>query len=305
MIFIKTDDGHEKFPLWSDVEKRPHYTNKISGTEHKLSRIFGYYELKGEIHCSLSSCNQPHGKGYLVATETGLATNIGHQCGKKIFGIDFENHADDFDKFRESEERKISVRSAKSKIETWERSLNELRTGGKSIQWAIEAIEELQNAHFVGRAAAIELRSLSRTQNGNVKIDVQIKDKKYAELLFKFNKHLRDSGQALEEEVIGKIKNLHVLLTENHLKLLFTTATSNIKDIRQADENSAPSPVLLSLSQKANNLQSEVDKVISIYRDAREFLTRKNLSPVLKKLNLVSTVPQEEREAFARFLRNL
>lgn len=304
MIFIKTTGGHEKFPLWSDVEKRQHYTNKISGSEHKLSLIFGYYELKDEIHCSLSSCNQPHGKGYLVTTETGLETNIGHQCGKKIFGIDFENHANDFDKFRESEERKLSIKLAKNKIEAWEASLDALRTGNKSIQWVIEAIEELQNAHFVGRAAAIEFRSLSRTQNGNVTIDVKVKDKKYADLLFKFNKHFRESGQALEQEIIGKIKNLHVLLTENHLKILFSRAVSNIKDVKLADENSVPSPVLLTLSQKANSLQSDVDKVLTIYRDAREFLTRNNLKPVMKKLHLMDTVSQEERERFAYFVKN-
>lgn len=305
MIFIKTADGHEKFPMWSDVEKRPHYTSKISGSEHKLSRVFGYYELKDEIHCSLSSCNQPHGKGYLVTTETGLEVNIGHRCGKRIFGIDFENHADEFDKFRESEERKLSVKSAKNKVDKWEATLEALRVGNKSIQWVIEQIEELQNANFVGRAAAIEFRSLSRTQNGSVTIDVQVQDKKYAALLFKFNKHLRDSGQALEEKVVGKVNNLHVLLTENHLKILFTSAISNIKEIRQADVNSVPSPVLLALSQKANNLQSDVDKVLNIYRDAREFLTRKNLNPVLKKLNLMETVTQAERESFARFLRGL
>jgi len=304
MIFIKTDKGHEKFPDWTDVAKRKGFVNKLSNTEHKLSHIFGYYELKNEIHCALTSCNQPHGKGYLVTTETGLETNIGHRCGKNIFGVDFENHANDFDKYRANEERKLSIKIAKGKIEAWETSMQSLRSAKVSILWVITAIEDLQNSNYVGRAAAAEFRSLSRTQDSTVTIDVKVKDKKYEALLFKFNKHFRDSGQALEQEVVGKVRFLHVLLTENHLKILFATAMENIKKVRECDENSVPSPILADISQKANGLQAQVDKVHAIYNDARSFLTRKNLSPVLNKINQMETVSQNDREIFAFFLRN-
>lgn len=304
MIFIRTDVGHDKLPLWSDIEKREQFVNRLSNTEHKLSHIFGYYELKEEIHCALSSCNQPHGKGYLVATETGLETNIGHRCGKRIFGVDFENHANEFDKYRENEERKLSIRAAKEKLEEWETAIGSLRSSKPSILWVTAAIEELQNSNHVGRAAAMEIRSLSRTQDSNVTVDVKVKDKKYEALLFKFNKHFRESGEALEQELVGKVKFLHVLLTENHLKILFATAMANIKQVRECDENSVPSPVLADIAQKANGLQSEVQKVLAIYNDACFFLTRKNLSPILKKLNQMETVSQDDRERFAHFLRN-
>ena len=304
MIFIKTDKGHEKFSDWADVAKRKGFVNKLSNTEHKLSHIFGYYELKNEIHCALISCNQPHGKGYLVTTETGLETNIGHRCGKNIFGVDFENHANDFDKYRANEERKLSIRIAKGKLEAWEASLQSLRSAKVPILWVITAIEDLQNSNYVGRAASAELRSLSRTQDSTVTIDVKVKDKKYEALLFKFNKQFRDSGQALEQEVVGKVRFLHVLLTENHLKILFATAMENIKKVRECDENSVASPILADISQKANGLQSQIDKVHVIYNDARSFLTRKNLSPVLNKINQMETVSQNDREMFAFFLRN-
>lgn len=304
MIFIKTDKGHEKYPHWDDVAKRANFVNKLSNTEHKLSHIFGYYELKEEIHCALTSCNQPHGKGYLVTTESGLETNIGHRCGKKIFGVDFENHANEFDRFRENEERKLSIKSAKQNLDAWEASLEGLRSGKPPIQWLITCIEYLQNSNYVGRAAAMEFRALSRTQDSNVTIDVTVKDKKYEALLFKFNKHFRESGQALEQESVGKVRNLHVLLTENHLKVLFATAMANIKQVRECDENSVPSPILADISRKANALQTEINKVLDIYNDARNFLTKKNLSPVLNKIQQMDTVTKEDKERFAYFLTN-
>ncbi|HCR3021394.1 TPA: hypothetical protein ON323_004995 [Serratia marcescens] len=304
MIFIKTDKGHEKYPHWDDVAKRANFVNKLSNAEHKLSHIFGYYELKEEIHCALTSCNQPHGKGYLVTTESGLETNIGHRCGKKIFGVDFENHANEFDRFRENEERKLIIKSAKKNLEAWEDSLEGLRSGRPPIQWLITCIEYLQNSNHVGRAAAMEFRALSRTQDSNVTIDVAVKDKKYEALLFKFNKHFRESGQALEQESVGKVRNLHVLLTENHLKVLFATAMANIKQVRECDENSVPSPILADISRKANALQTEINKVLDIYNDARNFLTKKNLSPVLSKIQQMDTVTKEDKERFAYFLTN-
>ena len=37
-------------------------------------------------------------KGFLVLTEDGLETNLGHVCGTKVFGIAFENLATDLEK---------------------------------------------------------------------------------------------------------------------------------------------------------------------------------------------------------------
>jgi len=302
MIFLRTETGHEKFKEWSDVLSRENFVEHITTKAEKLSDIFGYYELKDKIHCALTSCNQPHGKGYLVKTESGLETNIGHQCGKAIFGVEFEHRASEFDSFRENEERKLSIQNAKTKLDEWENTLETLRTGDRPIEWAISMIENIQNSNYAGRAAAMEIRSLSRTQDSNVTVDVKVKDKKYEELLFKFNKHFRESGQALDKDLVGTIRNLHVLLTENHMKVLYSSAIANLKEIRECNENQVPSPVLLSLSQKANSLQSQIDKVVSIYNDSLIFLTHKNLRVIKNKLNRMGNVTQKEKEQFNKFM---
>ncbi|MDE9429088.1 hypothetical protein KKI95_15980 [Xenorhabdus bovienii] len=305
MIFLKTEKGHEKLIKWEDVSTRPLFIDKLPKGEYKLSHIIGYYEMKKEIHCALSTCNQPHGKGYIVQTQEGFETNIGNHCGKNIFGIEFESHTKEFDKYKENEERKTDILSAKNQINIWRRILENLRFKGKDILWATTKIEQLLNAHHSGRAGAMEMRSLSKTQDPVISIDIKDIDPKLKELLFLFNKKYRESGEALSSEVIGKIKNLHVLITENNMKIRHNTIYENIKAIEACDLTDTPSPVLLDLSQKANLLNTDIKQLTQLFKDAKTFLQQKNLSPVLEKLQRMDSVPESECNKFQEFLNEL
>lgn len=302
MIFLKTEKGHEKLSGWEDVIRRPNFSEQIEKTGHSLSHIIGYYRFPDKLHCGLKGCNQPHNKGYIVVTTDGTESNIGKDCGKGIFGVEFGDHATEFDKYRKNEERKIYIQDAKVKLDEWRTSLESLKERRKNILWVNNCLEALLNATKVGRTGAMEMRSIARTQDPNVKIDVKVTDLRLRELLYKFNKTFRDSGQALDIKVIGKVSNLHVLLSENSLKVMFTSVMDNIKAVQNCDENSVPSPVLADISQKANALQGDVDRIHTIFADAKAFLTKKNLSPVLKKLQEMDSTPEADRTSFASFI---
>ncbi|HEN3433612.1 TPA: hypothetical protein U5D71_003709 [Yersinia enterocolitica] len=305
MIFLKTEKGPEKLSKWEEIICRPTFLEKLPKAEYKLSHIIGYYELKDEIHCALSSCNQPHAKGYIVVTDNGVETNIGHRCGRRIFGIEFDSHASDFDKYRDNEERKLAIIFAKTKLYDWTQSLESLRSGGKDILWVTIALEDILNSKYFGRVGALEMRSLARTQNPNVTVDMKVVDSKLKALLFKFNKAFRESGEALEEHSLGKVNNLHVLSSENNLKIMFSTAQDSIKQISACNIESAPSPELLAISQKSNTLENDIAKIHRIYKDALAFLSKKNLYPVLKKLEHMESVSTDDRVSFQDFLNQL
>ncbi|EKN3588942.1 hypothetical protein FG428_004303 [Yersinia enterocolitica] len=305
MIFLKTDLGHEKLVSWDDITKRPNFIPKISKDGHVLSHIIGHYQFQDKIHCGLTDCNQPHNKGYIVVTEKGLETNIGNTCGRTIFGVEFDDHASDFDRFKENEQRKSDITSAKSKTTQWHHALEAMRNGSKNISWITNKLDEIINANHVGRSGAMEMRSLSRTQNSNVTVDMRIIDKKMKELQFTFNKHYRESGEALEQKHVGKINYLHVLQPANNLRIMYHSVREGIKQVDECNVNTAPSPMLSSIAQRANSLDAEIKHIQQVFLDARNFLSRKNLQVILRKLEDMDDVDEIERQAFRNFIYSL
>ncbi len=90
MITLNSDRGLVQIDSWTDIETRPGFVKDLDPTAHKLKSIIGRYVFSDRIRCGLSNCHTPHAKGYIVVTEDGHETNIGKDCGKTYFGVDFE-----------------------------------------------------------------------------------------------------------------------------------------------------------------------------------------------------------------------
>lgn len=90
MITLNTERGLVKIESWQEIEELPGFARNIDPKKHKLKEIIGRYIFKDFIACGLSSCHRPHGKGYIVSTKSGPITNIGKDCGRTHFGVEFE-----------------------------------------------------------------------------------------------------------------------------------------------------------------------------------------------------------------------
>ena len=90
MIVLNTGKELVRLESWADIEGRPGYSDNLDPSQHKLSAILGQYAFSAQIRCGLSNCHTPHHRGYLVVTQSGRETNIGKDCGKTYFGVDFE-----------------------------------------------------------------------------------------------------------------------------------------------------------------------------------------------------------------------
>jgi len=106
VITLSKDNGFVKVERWEDIESLPGFVSNLNPSEHKLKAIIGRYIFKDYIQCGLSNCHTPHGKGYIATTMDGLSINIGKDCGKKYFGVDFETLSNKFDRdYTEAENR--------------------------------------------------------------------------------------------------------------------------------------------------------------------------------------------------------
>lgn len=305
MIFIRTATGSERIEQWLEITGRPAFKAQISKSEHKLSEIIGYYRFKDKIHCGLKGCNQPHQMGYVVRTDDGIETNIGNICGADEFGVQFKELTEQFDQFMKLENNKMIVSEAQQNCEVWSELLETFRKNKPSIDFCVSNIDKIQNANYSGRLAATEIRLLAKSQSGDVTLS-EVETEKWARaILFSTNKHMRESGEATTEYLMGKVSFTHVLLPENNLRDRFVAISEDIKLIRQIDLSSASSPAIKDVALRAGTLEERIKQLKALKHDAGKFLTKKNLSPIGSKLKHSSTAPEGEFAHFESFLRTL
>ena len=73
----------------SDLQSRPAYLPSLDATDATLAEVLAPYHFDEPYPCGLASCRQPHQQGFLVVTDDGFETNVGKDCGKRIFGEEF------------------------------------------------------------------------------------------------------------------------------------------------------------------------------------------------------------------------
>jgi hypothetical protein len=109
MITISTEKGLIKVSDWSEITGRVGFLKRLNPAEHELASILGRYVFPDKVNCGLSHCGTEHAKGYIVTTKDGHETNIGKDCGKKYFGVDFQVMANRFDRDMTEQENRETL----------------------------------------------------------------------------------------------------------------------------------------------------------------------------------------------------
>lgn len=124
----------------SDLIGRPAYNPSLDATDSKLAEVLAPYHFDAPYPCGLASCRQPHQNGFLVVTVDGVETNVGQDCGKRIFGDDFDTKANIQ---RKRAERKYQLDTLHQVLMDKEKHLTrvaELYSRRFGTKWAEDAI---------------------------------------------------------------------------------------------------------------------------------------------------------------------
>lgn len=70
-----------------DFRNRPMFSSPLIIDKDDLDLIVGKYYFTEEIACSLNGCTTPHKWGFVIRSKDGRETNCGHMCGKRDFGV--------------------------------------------------------------------------------------------------------------------------------------------------------------------------------------------------------------------------
>lgn len=315
MIFIKNGKSFERVNDWTEIQARESYNSRLELTDQQLSDVFGYYDdLPEEIPCGKSSCRTGHKKGFLVLTEDGLETNLGHVCGTKVFGIAFENLAIDLEKKANFHRYLTALKEAKKNIFLHYQAKAKLEASEPSLEWVAHKILDLRDSKIVGRAASQALKRMAALGDGKVllprrktKEEMQLSDVMSQKSADNKDESSEDNGNPqFIDEVIGVIRNPECLLNDYNIALIFERDIRLVlEELNDCNPDDISEKKVMSLGLKVFKLNERFQFLQDRLEKAFVFLTKENLKPLNIQLHNKKSISNKDKALFRAFINSL
>ncbi|HGK4675270.1 TPA: hypothetical protein ACJ2WV_004571 [Kluyvera georgiana] len=315
MIFIKNGESFDRVNDWTEIQSRDSYHPKLVLTDQQLSDVFGYYEdLPEEIPCGKSSCRTGHNKGFLVLTEDGQETNLGHVCGTKVFGIAFENLAIDLEKKANFHRYLTALKDAKKNIFLHYQTKAKLEASDPSLEWVAHKILDLRDSKIVGRAGSQALKRMAGSGDGKVilprkrtKEEMQMLDVMSQKASDDEDDSAENSGKPqFTDEVIGVVRNPECLLNDYNIALIFERDIRLVlEELNNCDPDAIPEKKVMSLGLKVFRLNERFQFLQERLEKARVYLTKEHLKPLNIQLHKKKSISNKDKALFNTFINSL
>ncbi|MCE9902378.1 hypothetical protein [Hafnia paralvei] len=306
MIALNTATGIIEINCWQDIEERPHFRTNIDPTNVELREIIGSYQFDSDVRCGLSTCHQPHKRGYIVMTKDGWETNIGKDCGKNYFSVDFVEMKVKFDRDVKRSIQRDTIKNAKEKAPELLDIVNQLRKQHHGADWIYQKIAKLRNRSDIGEIPASELRKMLKERRKEL-LASRKASKKEREEAFARDPSLEDKYEGKPyfiTTVVGSINYIEAMSKEHDLKetlirdvsrTLNVLIDSNLESIRDRD--------LSLLAKDANAVEAKIQKAKESIEIGRRFLTKENLTPLAEWI--ANTFGERHSLQLLRFIEQL
>jgi hypothetical protein len=300
MITLNTNKGLVKVEGWDEIESRPGFVKNLNPAEHTLDSIIGRYIFKEKISCGLSNCHRPHAKGYIVTTKDGHETNIGKDCGKTYFGVDFETLTKKFDRYITESENRERLWSFSFQLEELESKIAELRNGKKGADWIHKHISPLVSqsgdcpVEVVRRIASMLKARTTILTIARVATESEIQNMEAAQ-----NRTLPRPQYV--DEPIAEIDGVQVLYPENDLrKLLILDLQENIKVFKEKDIDTLTFEELQHWAKWIVSVENTIERARVAISLGNSLLTQANLEPFIKIL-----ATEKDKALFRAYIKKL
>lgn len=158
---------------FEEITSRPNFVEKVTiargeDVQNTISDLVGFYVLRDFVSCGISSCGKKHQKGYIAALHDGNEIIIGHKCGKKHFGVSFDEKAKQFKHLRDNANQYLQIKAMYEKLPQLKESLERiLNQSGKmtflQIKMAVKSFKEDAFDYWMRRRIGQEV-----TSNGSI-----------------------------------------------------------------------------------------------------------------------------------------
>lgn len=300
MITLNTDRGLQRIENFNDVYEMPGFCVDFDPNAVKLDTIIGNYTESDFVRCGLSNCHTKHGKGYLVKVEDGTVTNIGKDCGKTHFGVDFESMRQSFDRDIMNKERRENLKAFQNQIPGFREIIAEVRGEKAGADWVYKTIQELTNPGKGVPDSIVEvMRKVRHTRNPTLTkprfaTKAEVRQVEVAE-------RRKIEGPYYIDEPVGSIEGIGALYPENDIReLLILGLEKLLKDIEALDVDSLPSPKLRANINLVTSADAQLSRARASVNAGRIFLRADNL-----KVLMEFAEEENEQGEFQKFLNSL
>lgn len=300
MITLNSDKGLVKAESWEEIEHLPGFITEMNPSDHKLEAIIGRYAFKDKIKCGLSNCRTPHGKGYIATTKDGRSTNIGKDCGKKYFGVDFETLSKKFDRDVTESENRDRLWSFSFQLDELEQKLDDFRHQKKGADWVYKKSRPLVSLG-VGCPEEIVHRISAMVKARTTTLSLQRPATEIEIETLEAMQGRKVQRPHFIDEQIADIAGLQALYPENNLKeLLVTDLETNIKSFKVKNIDSLTFEELRHWTKWVSSIENIMEKAENAVVLGNYLLSKNNLDPLARLLS-----KREDLSLFNSFLKGL
>lgn len=294
MITLNTDKGLVPIASWQDILDRPGFKPDIDPHAVGLKAIIGSYMFKDFIPCGLSTCHQPHGRGYLVVLVNGQETNIGNGCGKTHFSVDFETMRVRFDKDVREQEQRERLTTALNQLPQTHVRVADLIASSKNVNRRLQALVTLHRG--VPKVIVDRMNQLVRARNGAL-TTARLATERERDLMKATGQPPKD-GPAHITETLGTIDGIAALYSENNLRtILVANLATPLADFAKVDVDTLTPNELAHWAKWVESIEPSIQSADAALALGTRLLDRDNL----KQLALLIS-SREDIKAFKAFV---
>jgi len=285
MITIRDGEDAELVHVetWQEILQRPGYSGDVNPAEITLKAIIGSYVFGSEVPCGLSSCHQGHRRGYLVATSTGVVTNLGHVCGKSYFGVDFESMRRAFDREMRIQSYREQLAAFKLRIPELLESIEELRFRERGADWVNRGAKALLAPGELPEQIRSALQTMVRAADDRIFL-IREATAREREIVAQQQRDRDDEkgGPRYVREQIGTLAGIQALQADADLReILIIDLEAGLDRLAAMDVDSAQERELSRESRWASEVEGKLDRVGRIVAAGAALLERANLTQLL------------------------
>jgi hypothetical protein len=298
MIVLNSEKEIIRVEHWEDITERPGFNGNLDPDMHALDSIIGRYAFGDKVPCGLSNCHTPHNRGYIVVTKDKQETNIGKDCGKTYFGVDFETLSNKFDRDMTEKENREKLWAFYFRSDEVAAQVAALRQEERGADWVYKQTVALQDIRAVPPKVVRRLAAMVKAQDPRLTRQRQATEDELAQL--EGAQGRRFPRPHYVSEPMGQLAGLACMYPENNIRsLLIGDVSEHLKELNETNIDALSFEALRKWSKWLGSLDNTLERAVQAVRSGRVFLTQANLAPLSDAVELNT----EDHEAFLRYVR--
>ena len=287
MIRISSDRGLVRLDGYDQLLERPGFRVDLDPKSVGLEEVIGAYLFREPVRCGFSTCHQPHNRGFVITTKEGAETNIGKDCGRKHFGVDFNAMSRRHIREVLDQERREFLESIHPRTGALIAEFDEIWHGEKGVRWMAKWLPKLEPyvADMV-RTRSTAIQTVRKATKEEIEDQESITGSSARQAFY-------------ITETIGHIDGLPVYFEENSFGDL-AEFRSRLRTLAELDIPALSSNDLKRWAKWAGRIDADAGRYRQALAHGRRLLTKANVS------QLAAVQPTRTRQnVFRKLIRKL